>query len=107
MSAVEAASKRKSWSHAATLLDRLTSDLDVLASASGDANELLTYVQDEWSALRKKLESRGIKAIDGERAACEKVVAAAADAHEKGDLEACLSSLGQADEIMEKLRRRV
>ncbi|MDP6899619.1 MAG: hypothetical protein QGF94_02145 [Candidatus Thalassarchaeaceae archaeon] len=107
LSAVEAASKRKSWSHAATLLDRMTSDLDVLASASGDANELLTYVQDEWSALRKKLESRGIKAIDGERAACEKAVAAAADAHEKGELEGCLSSLGQADEIMEKLRRRV
>jgi hypothetical protein len=107
LSAVEAASKRKSWSHAATLLDRMTSDLDVLASASGDANKLLTYVQDEWSALRKKLESRGIKAIDGERAACEKAVAAAADAHEKGELEACLSALGQADEIMEKLRRRV
>ena len=104
---VAAASKRKSWSHAAALLDRLTSDLDALDAASGDANELLTYVQDEWSKLRKKLEAAGIKAIDGERAACEKAVGNADSAYKEGRLEDTLTALGEADGLMEKLRRRV
>jgi len=104
---VAAASKRKSWSHAAALLDRLTSDLDALDTASGDANELLTYVQDEWSKLRKKLEAAGIKAIDGERAACEKAVGNADSAYNEGRLEDTLTALGEADGLMEKLRRRV
>ena len=104
---VAAASKRKSWSHAAALLDRLTSDLDALDTASGDANELLTYVQDEWSKLRKKLEVAGIKAIDGERAACEKAVGNADSAYKEGRLEDTLHALGEADGLMEKLRRRV
>ena len=104
---VAAASKRKSWSHAAALLDRLTTDLDALDTASGDANELLTYVQDEWSKLRKKLEAAGIKAIDGERAACEKAVGNADAAYKEGRLEDTLTALGEADGLMEKLRRRV
>ena len=104
---VAAASKRKSWSHAAALLDRLTTDLDALDTASGDANELLTYVQDEWSKLRKKLEAAGIKAIDGERAACEKAVGNADSAYNEGRLEDTLTALGEADGLMEKLRRRV
>ena len=107
LSAVEQAAKRQSWSHAAALLDRLTSDLDQLDAASGDANELLTYVQEEWTALRKKLESAGIKAIDGERAETEKAVANATAALDKGDIETCLNHLGQADALLERLRRRV
>ena len=75
--------------------------------ASGDANELLTYVQDEWSKLRKKLEAAGIKAIDGERAACEKAVGNADSAYKEGRLEDTLTALGEADGLMEKLRRRV
>ena len=104
---VNAATKRKSWSHAAALLDRLTADLDALDVASGDANELLTYVQDEWTALRKKLEAAGIKAIDGERAACEKAVGNADVAFSEGRLEDTLNALGEADGLMEKLRRRI
>ena len=104
---IAAASKRKSWSHAAALLDRLTSDLDALDVASGDAEELVNYVQDEWTGLRKKLEAAGIKAIDGERAACEKAVGDAKAAFDEGRLEETLSSLGEADTLMEKLRRRV
>ncbi|MDG1524745.1 MAG: hypothetical protein P8Q90_01565 [Candidatus Thalassarchaeaceae archaeon] len=104
---VTSASKRKSWSHAGALLERLAADLDTLDAASGDAEELLTYVQNEWIALRKKLEARGIKAIDGERAACEKAVGDAKAAFDEGRLEATLNALGEADGLMEKLRRRV
>ena len=104
---IAAASKRKSWSHAAALVDRLTSDLDALDVASGDAEELVKYVQDEWTGLRKKLEAAGIKAIDGERAACEKAVGDDKAAFDEGRLEETLSALGEADTLMEKLRRRV
>ena len=104
---ITTASKRKSWSHAAALLERLTSDLDVLDAASGDAEELVNYVQEEWTGLRKKLEAAGIKAIDGERAACEKAVGDAKATFEEGRLQETLSSLGEADALMEKLRRRV
>ena len=104
---VTATSKRKSWSHAAALLERLTSDLDVLDAASGDAEELVNYVQEEWTGLRKKLEAAGIKAIDGERAACEKAVGDAKATFEEGRLQETLNSLGEADVLMEKLRRRV
>ena len=107
LKSVNDASKRKSWSHAAALLDRLTSDLDALDAASGDAEELVNYVQDEWTGLRKKLEAAGIKAIDGERAACEKAVGDAKAAFDEGRLEETLSALGEADAIMEKLRRRI
>lgn len=107
LQAVEDASKRKSWSHAATLLERLTADLDQLEAASGDAEELLTFVQEEWDALRKRLETAGIRAMDGQRAEAEKAVAEATAAHEEGRLEDCLQQLGAADALMEKLRRRV
>ena len=104
---IAGASKRKSWSHAAALLERLTSDLDVIDAASGDAEELVNYVHEEWSGLRKKLESAGIKAIDGDRAACEKAVGDAKAAFDEGRLQEALNSLGEADALMEKLRRRV
>ena len=104
---VESASKRKSWSHAGALLERLTSDLDTLEAASGDAEELLNYVQEEWAKLRKKLEAAGIKAIDDERAACEKAVGDAVATFAEGRLEETLSALGESDALMEKLRRRV
>ena len=104
---VESASKRKSWSHAGALLERLTSDLDTLEAASGDAEELLNYVQEEWTKLRKKLEAAGVKAIDDERAACEKAVGDAVATFAEGRLEETLSALGEADALMEKLRRRV
>ena len=104
---VESASKRKSWSHAGALLERLTSDLDALEAASGDAEELLNYVQEEWTKLRKKLEAAGVKAIDDGRAACEKAVGDAAATFADGRLEETLSALGEADALMEKLRRRV
>ena len=45
--------------------------------------------------------------IDGERAACEKAVGDAKAAFEEGRLEETLSALGEADTLMEKLRRRV
>jgi len=104
---VEMAAKRKSWSHAATLLERLTSDLDMMDSTSSEAEELLEYVNQEWVSLRKKLDSAGVKSIDSERAECEKCVGDAKASFKVGRIEDTLRSLGDADALMEKLRRRV
>lgn len=104
---VDAAVKDAQWTHAAVLLERLTADLDALEAASGDAGDLLAFVVEEWQALRKKLEARGITAQDGERAAAEQAVALAKEAHEARDVESCLAKLGEADALMEKLARRV
>ena len=68
---------------------------------------MLNYVQEEWTKLRKKLEAAGVKAIDDERAACEKAVGDAVATFAEGRLEETLSALGEADALMEKLRRRV
>jgi len=105
--AVEGAGEKRQWSHAASLLDRLTADLNAVDAAAKDAGELLAFVQDEWASLRKKLEAAGIKAKDGERKDCEKAVANAAKHHEAGEIDACLDDLSNADSLMEKLRRRV
>ena len=52
----------------------------------------------------KKLgEPTGIKAIDGERAACREAVGNADVAFSEGRLEDTLNALGEADGLMEKL----
>ncbi len=104
---VDGAGDKQQWSHAASLLEKLTADLNAVDAAATDAAELLAFVQDEWSSLRNKLEAAGIKAKDTERKDCEKAVANAAKHHETGNIDACLDDLGNADSLMEKLRRRV
>ena len=54
------------WTHAATLLERLTRDLDAEGKASDETAELLEFVQDEWKKLRNQCEASGIKATDEE-----------------------------------------
>jgi hypothetical protein len=72
-----------------------------------EADELLSFVQEEWIALRRRLDSSNIKADDSDRIAAENAVKTAADAYEAGDVQSCLAALGQADELIENLRRRV
>ena len=95
------------WTHAATLLERLTRDLDAEGKASDETAELLEFVQDEWKKLRNQCEASGIKATDEERRSAEEAIALAQDAHKAGRMDEALESLGIADGFMEKLRRRV
>ncbi|HJL59812.1 MAG TPA: hypothetical protein QF621_05625, partial [Candidatus Thalassarchaeaceae archaeon] len=104
---VDKARKKKLWSHAAMLLEQITNELDSEGAASTEAGELLTFLQNEWRGLRDKLEAAGIKVRDTERNSCEAVVGEASDAHQKGDIDTCLAKLGEADGMMEKLRRRI
>ncbi len=104
---INAAADEKSWTHAATLLERLTSDLDKESKASEDAKELLDFVNEEWKVLRNQCEAAFIKVDDKERRECEKAIALAKDALETGKIDQCLNQLSDADSLMEKLRRRI
>ncbi len=104
---VDKARKGKQWSHAAMLLEQITNELDSEGAASSEAGELLQFLQEEWRVLRDKLEAAGIKVKDAERKGCEATVGEASVALKKGDIETCLSKLGDADSRMEKLRRRI
>ena len=104
---LEKAADELQWSHAATLLERLTKDLDKEADSSGEAAELLQFVQAEWGTLRNQLEASMIKVDDDERRRCEAAVGEATEAHSKSQWKDCLTSLGKADDLMERLRRRI
>lgn len=104
---VDKARKGKQWSHASMLLGKITSELDAESAASAEAKELLDFVQSEWRVLRDKLEANGIKVDDVGRQDCESAIGESVDAFSKGDIDTCLKMLGEADQKMENLRRRV
>ena len=104
---IESCTDDLEWTHAATLLERLTKDLDAEDKASEEASELLEYVIDEWNILRNQCDASGIKVNDDDRKSAEEAIALASEAHKAGRIDEALESLGIADGFMEKLRRRV
>ncbi len=104
---IESSADELEWTHAATLLERLTTDLDAESKASDEANELLEYVLDEWKILRNQCDASGIQLDDEDRKSAEEAIALASDAHKAGRIDESLESLGLADGFMERLRRRV
>ena len=104
---IESCTDELEWTHAATLLERLTKDLDAEDKASEEASELLEYVIDEWNILRNQCDASGIKVNDDDRKSAEEAIALASEAHKAGRIDEALESLGIADGFMEKLRRRV
>ena len=101
------AADEKQWTHAATLLDRMTAALDKSGREADEAKELLDFVTEEWKILRNQLEAAMIKADDKERLQCEASVAKAGEELSVGNIESCLENLSAADDLMEKLRRRI
>ena len=101
------AADEKQWTHAATLLDRMTAELDKSGREADEARELLDFVTEEWKILRNQLEAAMIKADDKERLQCEASVAKAGEELSVGNVESCLENLSAADDLMEKLRRRI
>jgi len=104
---IEESTDSLQWTHAATLLERLTKDLDSEGKASDEASELLEFIREEWKALRNQCEASGIKVDDEERHSTEEAIAIAEEAHKAGRIDEALESLGLADGFMERLRRRV
>ena len=97
----------KLWTHAATLLDRMTADLDKDSKAISEAKELLDFIIDEWKILRNQCEAAMIKVDNQHRVKCEAAVAKAKDYLDSSDVESCLEQLSSADSLMEKLRREI
>ena len=104
---IESSADDLEWTHAATLLERLTKDLDTEGKASDEASELLDYVHEEWKVLRNQCDASGIKIDDEDRRSTEEAIALASEAHKAGRIDESLESLGLADGFMERLRRRV
>ena len=104
---VQKAADERQWSHAATLLERLTIDLDALGNEQYEANTLLTFVREEWSVLRNQCEASNLPATDEDMKNTDAAIALAADRLKEGQVADALEQLGQADAAMERLRRRV
>ena len=104
---VQKAADERQWSHAATLLERLTIDLDALGNEQDEANTLLTFVQEEWSILRNQCEASNLPPTDEDMKNTDAAIALATDRLKEGQVADALEQLGQADAAMERLRRRV
>lgn len=104
---VQSAADERQWSHAATLLERLTIDLDALGNEQGEAQTLLDFVRQEWSVLRNQCTASSIPVTDEDMKQTEASIALAEERLIGGQVESALEQLGQADASMERLRRRV
>ena len=104
---VQKAADERQWSHAATLLERLTIDLDALGNEQGEAQALLDFVRQEWKVLRNQCTASSIPVTDEDMKQTEAAISLAEERLNGGQVEAALEQLGQADASMERLRRRV
>ena len=104
---VETAASSGAWVNASKSLTSLTDNLATYESEASEAKELLDFVQSEWSELRRRLDSSSIAPTDESRRATEAAVNEATQALDSGEIQDCLTALGNADELLEGLRRRV
>ena len=104
---VETAASSGAWVNASQSLTSLTDDLATYESEASEAKELLDFVKSEWSDLRRRLDSSSIAPTDESRRATEAAVNEATQALDSGEIQDCLTALGNADELLEGLRRRV
>ncbi len=95
------------WQDAAQAMGLLTSDLQSLEHKLSEATELVRFVDKEWKALRRRLDSSGVGPADPDRMAAEKAVSEASNALEQGDIDSCHKALGAASEMLESQSRRV
>ena len=68
---------------------------------------LYLFLESEWFNLRKKLESSNIKANDEMRISAESKISECKKLLDQGEIDSTLSCLGETDEIIENLRRRI
>ena len=104
---VQKSADERQWSHAATLLERLTTDLDALGNEQDEAKALLDFVRQEWTVLRNQCDASSIPYSDEDMKQTEAALSIAEERLNSGQIEAALDQLGQADASMERLRRRV
>ncbi len=95
------------WIEASENLNILTAELDDLSSRIEEAREMLDFLLEDWSKLRKRLDSSGFGPENEDRISTEGSLSGAEKSLSQGKVDACLESLGEADSSMEALRRLV
>ena len=95
------------WVEASRLLELLTKDLQIYEKSKSEALELYSFLESEWIDLRKKLDPSNIKVNDPMRMSAESKISECKRLLDEGDIDSTLSLLGETDEIIENLRRRI
>ena len=95
------------WIKASDDLDNLTNSLRDFEEEMKEANELLSFIQEEWISLRKKLDSAGISPQDDARIAIESNITDITRLLKDGEIQYSLSLLAESDLLIEEARRRV
>ena len=95
------------WTDASNILKELTDELQLYEKSFLETLELYSFLESEWNELRNKLESANIKVNDEMRLNAEKSLSLCKKYLDEGDIDSSRDSLGQTDEIIENLRRRI
>ena len=104
---IEEKADSEQWIEASELLDSLSKELQSFEKSKSEALELYLFLESEWFNLRKKLESSNIKANDEMRISAESKISECKKLLDHGEIDSALSCLGETDEIIENLRRRI
>lgn len=104
---IEEKADSEQWIEASELLDSLSKELQSFEKSKSEALELYLFLESEWFNLRKKLESSNIKANDEMRISAESKISECKKLLDHGEIDSTLSCLGETDEIIENLRRRI
>ncbi|MBK64202.1 MAG: hypothetical protein CMB47_01595 [Euryarchaeota archaeon] len=100
-------SNKGEWIMASKELDYLTSALRDFEEEIKEANELLSFIEEEWISIRKKLNSAGINAQDSSRISIEKNISDITQLIKEGEVQDSLSLLSETDLFIEEIRRRI
>ena len=104
---IEEKADSEQWIEASELLDSLSKELQSFEKSKSEALELYLFLESEWFNLRKKLDSSNIKANDKMRISAESKISECKKLLNQGEIDSTLSCLGETDEIIENLRRRI
>ena len=100
-------SNKGEWTVASKELDDLTSALRDFEVGIKEANELLSFIDEEWISIRKKLDSTGINAQDSSRINIEKNISDITQLVKEGEIQDSLSLLSETDLLIEEIRRKI
>ena len=100
-------SSKGEWITASKELDYLTSELRDFEEEIKEANELMSFIEEEWISIRKKLDSAGIDVQDSARISIEKNISDITQLLKEGEIQDSLSLLSESDLLIEEIRRRI
>ena len=104
---IENEANSEEWIEASRLLETLTKELQIFEKSKSEALELYSFVETEWIELRKKLDSSNIKVNDPMRINAENKLSECKRLYNEGDIDSTLSLIGETDEVIENIRRRI